>query len=272
MIGQRDSRQRDTILYAIFALLLIAACATVPLTSRRQIKLIPETDLLSMSFQQYEQIKKDSRLSTDEKYLALLRRVGERISKAADDFIKEMHLNLTMNWEFILIEDDNTVNAWCMPGGKVAVYSGILPYTKNEEGLAAVIGHEIAHALAQHGSERMSQGLLVQLGGLTLAKAVEGKPKTTQNLWLQAFGIGANLGFILPYSRTHEYEADQIGLILMARAGYNPNEALAFWERMSKSGGEKPPEFLSTHPADVKRIAALKKHLSEAMKYYKLGK
>jgi predicted Zn-dependent protease len=225
-----------------------------------------------MSFQQYEQIKKDSKLSNNEKSIALLRIVGERISKAADDFIKEMHLNLTMDWEFILIADNNTVNAWCMPGGKVAVYSGILPYTRSDAGLAAVIGHEIAHALAQHGNERMSQGLLVQLGGLTLAKSVESKPKTTQNLWLQAFGLGANLGFILPYSRTHEYEADQIGLILMARAGYNPNEALAFWERMSKSGGKKPPEFLSTHPADVKRIAALKKHLPEAMKYYKTGK
>ena len=198
----------------------------------------------------------------------MLMDVGNRISKAADRFISEMNLNMVMDWEFILIEDDKTVNAWCMPGGKVAVYTGILSYTKDDDGLAAVIGHEVAHALAQHGNERRSQGLLVQLGGLTLSKAMESKPKTTQTLWLQAFGLGASLGLILPYSRTHEYEADHIGLILMARAGYHPQEAIAFWERMSQSGGRKPPEFLSTHPADRNRIDALKTHLKEAMRYY----
>jgi predicted Zn-dependent protease len=265
-------RRKYKILYTAFALLFIAACATVPLTNRQQLKLIPEIELLSMSFQQYDQIKKDSKISTDKKSVALLMSVGERISKAADDFIKEMNLNMMMDWEFILIEDDKTVNAWCMPGGKVAVYTGILPYTKDAAGLAAVIGHEVSHALARHGNERMSQGLLVQVGGLTLGKAMQNKPETTKNLWLQAFGIGASLGFILPYSRTHEYEADHIGLILMARAGYNPNEAIAFWERMSKSDGKKPPEFLSTHPADGKRIAELKNHLPKAMKYYRTEK
>jgi predicted Zn-dependent protease len=225
-----------------------------------------------MSYKQYDQVKKDSKLSTDKRSIELLMSVGERISKVADDFIREMNLNMTMDWEFILIEEDETVNAWCMPGGKVAVYTGILPYTKNAAGLAAVIGHEVSHALAQHGNERMSQGLLVQFGGLTLAKAMQNKPETTKNLWLQAFGIGASLGFILPYSRTHEYEADHIGLILMAKAGYNPNEAIAFWERMSKSDGKKPPEFLSTHPADEKRIAELKNHLPEAMKYFRTEK
>ncbi len=261
--------QKCRILYTALTLLFMIACATVPLTNRQQIKLIPEAELLSMSFQQYEQVKKDSKISTDKESILLLRSVGERISKAADDFIREMNLNMTMDWEFALIEDDKTVNAWCMPGGKVAVYTGILPYTRSASGLAAVIGHEVAHALAQHGNERVSQGLLVQMGGLTLAKAMQNKPKTTQDLWLQAFGIGANLGFILPYSRTHEYEADRIGLILMARAGYNPNEAIAFWERMSKSDGKKPPEFLSTHPADDKRITELKAHLPEALKYYR---
>jgi predicted Zn-dependent protease len=245
------------------------SCATVPLTDRQQLKFIPEGELLSMSFQQYNQIKKDAKLSANQELLAMIKGVGGHISRAADDFIKEMHLDMAMDWEFVLIEDDKTVNAWCMPGGKVAVYTGILPYTKNETGLATVIGHEVAHALAGHGNERMSQGLLVQLGGLTLTKAMQNKPQTTQNLWLQAFGIGAQLGFILPYSRTHEYEADRIGLILMARAGYNPNEAISFWERMSESGGKKPPEFLSTHPADKNRIAAMKKHMSEALKYYR---
>ena len=255
-----------------FACGLLAACATVPLTNRHQLQLIPEAELLSMSFQQYKEIKKDAKLSTDQAHIAMLNRVGQRISKAADRFIQEMHLDMVMDWEFTLIEDDKTVNAWCMPGGKVAVYSGILPYTQDENGLAAVIGHEVAHALAQHGNERMSQGLLVQLGGLTLVKAMENKPKTTQNLWLQAFGIGAQVGFILPYSRTHEYEADHIGLILMARAGYDPKEAVAFWERMSQSGGRKPPEFLSTHPADKNRIAALKALMPEVKRYYQPGK
>ncbi|MGA1790117.1 MAG: M48 family metallopeptidase [bacterium] len=255
-----------------FALLFSAACATVPLTNRQQLRLIPDVEILSISFQQYDQIKKESKLSEDKTSISILMRVGERISKVADEFINEMHLNMVMDWEFILIEDDKTVNAWCMPGGKVAVYTGILPYTKDETGLATVIGHEVAHALAQHGNERMSQGLLVELGGITLSRAMESKPKTTQTLWLQAFGLGASLGFILPYSRTHEYEADRIGLVLMARAGYNPQEAVGFWERMSQSGGKKPPEFLSTHPADKNRIAALKNHLPEAMRYYQSGR
>ncbi|MGA1795973.1 MAG: M48 family metallopeptidase [bacterium] len=248
--------------------LLVVSCATVPLTRRQQLTLIPEVEILSMSFRQYEQIKKESRLSADREANAMLQRVGGRIAAAADAFISELRLNLVMDWEFILIQDDETVNAWCMPGGKVAVYTGILPYTKDETGLAAVIGHEVAHALAQHGNERLSQTLLVQLGGLTLAKAMESKPRTTQNLWLQAFGLGAQIGFLLPYSRTHEYEADRIGLILMARAGYNPKEAVAFWERMSTGAGPKPPEFLSTHPADKNRIAAMKEHLPEAMRYH----
>ncbi|MGA1844458.1 MAG: M48 family metallopeptidase [bacterium] len=248
--------------------LLLVSCATVPLTQRQQLTLIPEVEILSMSFRQYEQIKKESKLSADREANALLQRVGGRIAAAADAFITELRLNLVMDWEFILIQDDETVNAWCMPGGKVAVYTGILPYTQDETGLATVIGHEVAHALAQHGNERLSQGLLVQLGGLTLAKAMESKPRTTQNLWLQAFGLGAQIGFLLPYSRTHEYEADRIGLILMARAGYNPEEAVAFWERMSAGAGPKPPEFLSTHPADKNRIAAMREHLPEAMRYY----
>ena len=260
--------KKGIVLSLAFIFLFLTACATVPLTNRQQLQLIPEVELLSMSFQQYKEIKKDSKLSTDKKALEMLHRVGQRISRAADSLIQEMHLDMVMDWEFALIEDDKTVNAWCMPGGKVAVYTGILPFTKDENGLAAVIGHEVAHALAQHGNERMSQGLLVQLGGLTLVKAMESKPKTTQNLWLQAFGIGAQVGFMLPYSRTHEYEADHIGLILMAKAGYHPKEAVAFWERMSQSGGRKPPEFLSTHPADTKRITALRTRLPEAMTYY----
>ncbi len=257
------------ILFLSLILLHISACATVPLTNRRQLTLIPDVELLSMSLKQFSEVKNSSKLSTDKATLALLDNIGMRISKAADEFIKKRNLGLIMDWEFILIEDDKVVNAWCMPGGKVAVYTGILPYTKNEGGLAAVVGHEIAHAIARHGNERLSQGLLVQLGGLSLSNAMASKPETTRELWLKAFGIGATLGFILPYSRKQEYEADYIGLILMAMAGFNPQEAVLFWERMKESGGAKPPEFLSTHPADANRITAMNNHLPEAIKYYR---
>lgn len=266
MIKQRFGFAQATALAII--LLFQVACATVPLTNRKQIKLIPDAELLSMSFKEYNQVKKTSTLSTDRKDLRELNSVGKRISKAADQFMRENNINLAMNWEFILVEDEKVVNAWCMPGGKVAVYTGILPYTKNIDGLATVIGHEIAHAIAQHGNERLSQGLLVQFGGMALSAAMASKPEATRELWLQVFGIGASVGLILPYSRQHEYEADYIGLVLMAKAGFNPNEAVSFWNRMKDSGGAKPPEFLSTHPADEKRIAELKRHMPEAIKYY----
>lgn len=255
-------------LFISVAFIFLLSCATVPLTGRRQLSLIPSGQILSMSFQQYDQVKKESKLSTNQKDVAMIKNAGARISTAAEDFLREKGISMKFEWEFILIENDETVNAWCMPGGKVAFYTGILPYTKNETGVAVVMGHEVAHALAQHGNERMSQGLLVQLGGLTLAKALETKPKATQNLFMQAFGIGAQVGFLLPYSRKHESEADYIGLILMAKAGYNPKEAVKFWERMSQSGGAAPPEFLSTHPTHETRINDLNKRLPEAMKYY----
>ena len=249
--------------------LLIIACATVPLTNRRQLNIIPSGELLSMSYQQYDDVKKSSKLSTNQAQTAMVKRVGKRIAAATEEFLKENKLPANYDWEFILIEDDKTVNAWCMPGGKVAFYSGILPYTKNEAGIAVVMGHEIAHAIAQHGNERMSQGLLVQFGGMALSLALKEKPQLTQQLWMSAFGFGAQVGLMLPFSRKHEYEADRIGLTLMAKAGFNPQHAIDFWQRMSQGGGAKPPEFLSTHPSDVKRVAALKKSLPEAMKYYK---
>jgi predicted Zn-dependent protease len=157
-----------------------------------------------------------------------------------------------------------------MPGGKVVVYTGILPITKDEVGLAVVMGHEVAHAVAEHGNERMSQGLITNLGGMALAKAIEDKPAETQALWMGAFGLGAQVGVLLPFSRLHESEADHLGLIFMAMAGYDPNNAVNFWQRMADlKGGQAPPEFLSTHPSDQTRINKIKKHLPEAMKYYK---
>jgi len=257
------------IVFASLVLLLILSCATVPLTGRKQLSLIPASQMLSMSFAQYDEVKKESKLSGNQKDLALIKEVGAGISTAAEDFLREKGIAMEFQWEFILIDDAQTVNAWCMPGGKVAFYTGILPYTQDATGVAVVMGHEVAHALAQHGNERMSQGLLVELGGLTLAKALEQKPEVTQNLYMQAFGLGAQVGFLLPYSRKHESEADYIGLVLMAKAGYNPQAAVSFWERMSRASSGAPPEFLSTHPANATRIQDLKAHLPEAMKSYK---
>lgn len=263
------NRTQSGKLAALGLVLVLIACATVPLTGRKQLSLIPSSEILSMSYQQYDQVKNESKLSTNQQQVNMIKNVGARISTAAENFLKESGIQMQFDWEFILIEDDKTPNAWCMPGGKVAFYTGILPYTKNEAGVAVVMGHEVAHALAKHGNERMSQGLLVNLGGATLAKALESKPETTRNLWMGAFGLGTQVGVLLPYSRKHESEADRIGLILMAKAGYNPNEAVAFWERMSQSGGQAPPEFLSTHPANTTRIANLKKLMPEAMKHYR---
>jgi predicted Zn-dependent protease len=201
----------------------------------------------------------------------MVRRVGSRISAAITAFYNKEGYTSVLDgyqWEFNLV-DNKEANAWCMPGGKVVVYTGLLPLSQNEAGLAIVIGHEIAHAVAQHGSERMSQALLQQLGGVALQVAIANKPTETQNLFMTAYGIGSTVGGILPFSRKEETEADKFGLYYAAMAGYNPQEAIPFWERMSKAGGAQPPEFLSTHPADATRIAAIRANMPQALKYYK---
>lgn len=246
-------------------------CAEVPLTQRKSLHLVPQSQLLTMSLQQYDKVLKEAKLSTDQKKVNMVRRVGKRIAGAAEGFLRDSgleHQIRNYQWEFNLIEDDKMVNAWCMPGGKVAVYTGILPYTRDETGLAVVVGHEVAHAIARHGNERMSQGLLVSMGGIALAVALREKPSSTQKLFMAAFGMGASVGILLPYSRVHEYEADRIGLTLMARAGYDPRAAVPFWERMMKQGGARPPEFLSTHPATEARIAQIRELVPEALPYY----
>jgi len=196
---------------------------------------------------------------------------GSRIAAAANRFLVTNGQTAKVanyQWEFNLIADP-TPNAWCMPGGKVVVYEGILPIAKNETGIAVIMGHEIAHALANHGNERMSQGLVQQFGGIALDKAVEAQPQQTRQIFQLAYGIGSQVGFLLPYSRLHENEADRLGLILMAMAKYDPQEAVSFWERMAQaSSGAKMPVWLSTHPLDEQRIAALKVNLPEALKYY----
>lgn len=264
-------RMSSALLAAFFLSVLFAACATVPLTQRQGLHIVPQSELLQMSFQEYGKVIKEAKLSKDAEKVQAVRRVGKRIAASAEQFLKESGLTDELKnyaWEFNLIEDDKTVNAWCMPGGKVAVYTGILPYTQDDNGLAVVIGHEVAHAIANHGNERMSQQLLFQMGGVALAVALKDKPEQTTNLYMMAFGLGANIGVLLPYSRMHESEADHIGLMFMARAGYDPHGAVPFWERMNAKGGSRPPEFLSTHPVPETRIADIKTLIPEAMPYY----
>jgi len=255
----------------VFSLLLIT-CSTVPITGRKQLSLIPGSTMLSMSAQQYGEFLKTNKLAADQQQLALVKRVGQGIQHAVEEYFRQKNLSDQLkgyNWEFNLVES-NEVNAWCMPGGKVVVYTGILPVTRTDAGLAVVMGHEIAHAVAEHGNERMSQGLVTQFGGMALQEALANKPQQTQQIWMTAFGLGAQYGALLPFSRTQESEADHLGLIFMSMAGYNPNEAVNFWQRMSaQKGGQGPPEFMSTHPSDETRIAKIKQDLPEAMQYYK---
>ncbi len=261
--------------FSVFLLLialLIASCAKVPLTGRKQINLIPGSQIMSMSFQQYDQFLKENRLSTNQEQTAMVKHVGQNIQHAVESYFSEKGLSKQLKgfqWEFNLV-DSPEANAWCMPGGKVVFYTGILPITKDEAGLAVVMGHEIAHAIAEHGNERMSQGLITELGGIALSVALQEKPEQTQALWLTAYGLGSQVGVMLPFSRLHESEADRLGLIFMAMAGYDPEQAVSFWQRMADmKGGQAPPEFLSTHPSDAKRIEQIKKWLPEAMQYYK---
>ena len=202
----------------------------------------------------------------------MVNRVGQRIVKAVEAYYAEIGKSSELagyKWEVNLV-DDKTVNAWCMPGGKIVVYTGILPITQNEAALAAVMGHEVSHALLQHGNQRMSQGIIQQLGGVALSVAVANKPQETQNLFLGAYGAGSQVGVLLPFSRKHELEADRFGLIFAAMAGYNPQEAIALWERMEKaSAGQSPPEFMSTHPSEGRRIEQLKKYMPEALARYR---
>ncbi len=259
----------------VLLLFLLAACAEVPLTQRRALHLVPESDVVALSLKEYEKVLKKSKLSTDQEKVKMVREVGMRIAMAAEGFLKDHGMRNQLknyHWEFNLIDNDEMVNAWCMPGGKVAVYTGILKYTRDENGLAVVLGHEIAHAIARHGSERMSQVLLANMGGMALAIALSEKPSETRNLFLLAYGVGANLGFVLPYSRIQESEADRIGLMLMAKAGYDPRTALDFWERMRAENKNRMPEFLSTHPAPSTRIARLKEYINEALPYYEMSK
>lgn len=250
---------------------LIMSCAKVPITGRRQINLIPEATMQSMALQEYQTFLTENKAvaATTSKDAAMVQRVGQRISAAVTKYMAQNNLSADVanyKWEFNLV-DNKEVNAWCMPGGKVVVYTGLLPVTQNETALACVMGHEIAHAIARHGNERMSQQMVSQ--GIELAGSVAlAKNPAVQNIFAQSFGVGGNLG-LMAFSRQNELEADHLGVIFMAMAGYNPQESIPFWQRMaSASGGSKPPELVSTHPSDEKRVAQLQNIMPEAMKYY----
>lgn len=242
-------------------LFLVSACATAPITGRSQLIIVSDTEERRMGLQAYQDVLKKAKLSKDPKQVEMVERVGRRIAQSAE---REFHVGYP--WEFSVIDDDKEVNAFALPGGKVAVYTGILPVAQDDAGLATVMAHEVAHAIARHGAERMSTGLLAKLGGEILS-AGSSSPEAVQ----AAYGLGANLGVLLPFDRRQESEADHIGLILMAKAGYDPRTAVTFWQRMAKIGSEKgqPPEFLSTHPADERRIARIKEWLPEALGVYK---
>ena len=250
---------------------LIGGCVLNKVTGRKQLSLVPESELQVMAVTQYNTFLSENKvLSPSASKAAMVDRVGARISSAIKKYYDSKGKSSVLegyNWEFNTVESPDA-NAWCMPGGKVVVYTGLLPLTQNEAGLAIVMGHEIAHSVAKHGSERMSQGVVQQLGGVALQVALSQKPQQTQDLFMTSYGIGSQVGAMLPWSRQQESEADKYGLIFAAMAGYDPREAIPFWQRMSAAGGAKPPEFLSTHPSDETRIKNMNKYMPEALKYY----
>ena len=254
---------RQTLQRALLVSKVVVAigCAAAPYTHRSQLMLVSDSQAAKMGAQAFAQVLKEGDVVRSGPAVDQVRRVGTRIARVAD--IPDA------DWQFAVIDDPKQVNAFALPGGKVAVYTGILPITQDDAGLAVVLGHEIGHVLARHGAERMSQGLLAQLGGTALAVALGGGP--TSEAVLAAYGLGARYGVLNPFSRTQESEADHIGLILMAKAGYDPRDAIPFWERMERQGGSSPPEFLSTHPSYGTRVEQIRAELPEALQYYQAG-
>ncbi|EEI89948.1 peptidase, M48 family [Sphingobacterium spiritivorum ATCC 33300] len=262
-------------LYKYTSMLLVGAtlagCSTVPLTGRRQLSLVSDSQVEQQAAASYKEFlgSASTKVITGTANAALVKKVGNNIAAAVNTYLTSQGIanQYNFNWEFNLIQSDE-VNAWCMPGGKVAVYTGILPITVNEAGLATVMGHEIAHAIAKHSSEQMSNQILLQTGGQVVGAATSGKSAIVQNVVGTLYGVGGQLG-MLKYSRSNESEADRLGLIFMAMAGYDPQTAVGFWERMSNGKGPGTPEFMSTHPSDARRISDIQKLLPEANKYYK---
>lgn len=263
------------LLFTVTAALLMSSCgttSTVPITGRKQHLLVSDEQVMSLSNEQYQSYMKTAKPSTNVANTAMVKRVGQRLANAVETYLKDHNEASEVKnykWEFNLVQDSQA-NAFCMPGGKIVVYEGLLPYTQNEASLAVVLGHEIAHAVAKHSAERMSQQLKSQYGAQALGLILGGTSSSTQQIAQQVYGLGSQYGVMLPYSRKNESEADYMGLIFAAMAGYNPNVAVSFWQRMSQNGSSTPA-FMSDHPSDANRIAAIQKEMPEAMKYYKGG-
>ena len=260
-------------IFLILCVVVLEACQTVPITGRRQLNLVGESTLMGMASTQYADfLSQTPPLPPSDARVKEVREIGQRLASASGEYLRANNAGdrvKDFEWEFNVVQDES-INAWAMPGGKVVVYTGIMNVTQNVNGLAVVMGHEIAHAIARHGNERMSQGIALQGAGMTLDVLTAQKPGLVRDLFMQSVGVGGQLG-MLAYSRQHESEADRMGLIFMAMAGYDPREAPKFWERMSQAsgGGGKPPEILSTHPSDQRRMQDLEKYMSDALKYYK---
>ncbi|MDR0797091.1 MAG: M48 family metallopeptidase [Tannerella sp.] len=255
----------------IALLFFFTSCGTVPLTGRRQMLLISDTELITASLTQYDTYIKSTTLSTDKAKTATVERVGKKISEATETYLRQNGFESELanfQWEFKLVKE-NQVNAFCMPGGKIVVFEGLLPLIASDDELAVVIGHEVAHAVAKHSNERMSQEVLTQYGAAIVDAALSTRTSAIQSLGNTVFGLGAQLGVMLPYSRQHEYEADYIGMIFMTLAGYNPESTITFWQKMSGGGSGGGSDFLSTHPSDDKRIAELQRRMPEMSKFKK---
>lgn len=262
---------KKRILPTFAACLVLAACSTVPLTGRRQLSLVSSGELMQMANSQYKQFLDESKVVRGSAEANRVKNIGTKLARAVETYMNENGYAENIEgfeWEFNLVNSEQ-VNAFCMPGGKVAVYTGILPVCKTDAGLATVMGHEIAHAIAHHGGERMSQSLAAQGVQIAANVALSDKDPKVLNTFNSLYGVGANVGYLLPNSRRQESEADRLGLIFMAMAGYDPAEATGFWQRMSAGAGQKPPELLSTHPSDERRIRDIQAHVPEAMKYYR---
>jgi predicted Zn-dependent protease len=241
------------------ALLAAIACAATPYTRRSQLILISPEQEAKLGAQAFQQVLSKEKVVKESRLTAPVEEVGRRLARVAD--------RADFRWQFVVVDDPKQVNAFALPGGKVAAYTGIFPVAQTTNGLAVVMGHELAHVIARHGAERISQGLAAQVGGSLLGAVLGGGPSA--NMILAGYGLGAQLGVLLPFSRTQESESDHIGLLLMARAGYDPREAIAFWQRMEKaSGGGGPPEFLSTHPTHGTREQQIRAWLPEAIRYF----
>lgn len=252
---------------------MMSGCGSVPVTGRKQMLLVSDQEVLTLSLQEYDTFIKSASLSSNKTNTAMVQRVGRNIANAVETYLRNNGYESELanySWEFNLVKS-NEVNAFCMPGGKIVVYEGILPITQNETGLAVVLGHEVAHAVARHANERMSQQVVAQYGSSAVGLALNGESETVKTIASSVYGLGSQYGVMLPFSRKQELEADKLGLIFMAMAGYDPSQAETFWTRMSQNSGGSVPEFSSTHPSDETRIKKIREDLPEALKYYKNG-